>query len=96
MPPHRPDISLIVKDNETVAAQMLDEGNYVSAYLLMHALVESLLRLLLRKYDVKKSFSRLIDLYMLFLKSRDYSKPTFVKELMKFNKRRNRIVHELW
>ncbi|MCJ7484690.1 MAG: hypothetical protein MUQ25_00790 [Candidatus Aminicenantes bacterium] len=96
MPHHKPDISLILKDNEIAAAQMLDKGNYVSAYLLIHALVESLLRLLLREYASKKNFTHLIDLYKLYLKKENYSRPTFVKELVEFHKRRNRIVHELW
>ena len=42
------------------------------------------------------SFSELINAYRVFLTQKKYPFPTFVDELMQFNLRRNRIVHQLW
>jgi len=93
----RSNYSLIVKDNEQAAAEALAAGNFVQAYLLVHALIEALLRLFLRipeKKDV--SFANLIRQYRSYLEQQHYLFPTFIDELTKFNRRRNRVVHQLW
>lgn len=91
-PTHEP---AIVKDNETAVARSLAEGNYVQAYLLVHALTESLLRGVLDQSD-RSSFNDLIRAYELFLQHNHYPTPEFVDELTQFNRRRNRMVHELF
>jgi hypothetical protein len=88
--------SQIVKDNEQAIAQALNDGNYVQAFLLVHALVESLLRIFLKETNDRATFSNLIGSYKKFLKREHYSLPIFIDELTKFNQRRNRIVHALW
>jgi hypothetical protein len=93
----RPDFSIIIKVNENAAAQALADGHFVQAYLLVHALVEALLRLFLRippESDV--SFNNLIQKYLSYLDQERYPFPTFIDELTEFNRRRNRIVHQLW
>jgi len=92
----RPDFSFIIRDNESAAARALQEENFVYAYLLVHALVESLLRLFLRNHEEEKTFHGLIQEYKQFLLKQNYPEPTFLKELTKFNRRRNRIIHQLW
>jgi len=95
--PPRPDYSIIIKDNEQAAAQALADGNFLEAYLLIHALVESLLRLFLRIPERKPiSFDNLINKYRSYLDEEHYPSHTFTDELMQFNRRRNRIVHQLW
>jgi hypothetical protein len=92
----RPDFSIIIKDNEHAAAQALADGHFVEAYLLVHALIEALLRLFLgipKEKDV--SFDKLIKRYRDYLKEQHYPFPTFIDELTQFNRRRNRIVHRL-
>ena len=92
----RRDFSFIVRDNEAAVARALQEGNFVQAYLLVHAVLESLLRVFLQDHREKMTFEGLIETYRRFLSEHDYPQPTFVKELTEFNRRRNRIVHELW
>lgn len=93
----RPNFSIIVRDNEQAAAQALTDGNYVQAYLLVHALIEALLRLSLRvSEETDISFNNLIKKYQSYLESEHYRIPTFIDELTQFNRRRNRIVHQLW
>ena len=93
----RPDFSIIIKDNEQAAAQALADGHFVQAYLLVHALVEALLRLFLRIPEQKTvTFDNLIQQYRSYLERERYPFPTFVDELTQFNRRRNRVVHELW
>jgi len=93
----RPDFSIIIKDNEHAAAQALASGQFVQAYLLVHALIEALLRLFLHIPEGKNvSFDNLIKEYRSYLEEEHYPIPTFVNELTQFNRRRNRIVHCLW
>ena len=93
----RPDFSLIVSDNETATAEALARGDFVQAYLLVHALLEALLRLFLRiPADEDINFNGLIYKYRQHLEMADYPIPTFIDELVQFNRRRNRIVHQLW
>ena len=93
----RPDFSIIVRDNEQAAAQALADESFVQAYLLVHALIESLLRVFLRISEGKDvSFHNLIRKYQSYLKEQDYPIPTFMNELTQLNRRRNRIVHRLW
>ena len=89
--------SLIVSDNETATAQALTRGDFVQAYLLVHALLEALLRIFLRMpADEDINFNGLIYKYRQHLETADYPFPTFIDELTQFNRRRNRIVHQLW
>ena len=96
MPGPKPDYSLIIQDNEEAVAKSLQDGNYVQAFLLVHALIESLLRLFLDAGEGNLRFADLIGSYEEFLANENYPIPTFVDELTKLNQRRNRIVHELW
>ena len=91
-----PRFKSIVANNEQAAHQALGRGDYLQTVLLMHALVESLLRQFLHETGDKPSFAGLIKKYEDYLQSEGYPIPTFVKELTEFNKRRNRIVHNLW
>lgn len=91
-----PQFKSIVVDNEQAARQALDRSDYVQTFLLIHALVESLLRHFLHETGEKPSFAGLVKKYEEYLQSEDYPIPTFVKELTEFNRRRNRIVHNLW
>jgi hypothetical protein len=93
----RQDFSIIIKDNEQAAAQALADGHFVQAYLLVHALVEALLRLFLHIPEGENiSFAMLIGRYKSYLEQERYPIPTFVEELTQFNRRRNRVVHQLW
>ena len=92
----RPDFSIIIKDNEQAAAQALADGHFVQAFLLVHALVEALLRLFLRIPEEEDSFDKLIRKYRSYLDQERYPFPTFIDELTQFNRRRNRVVHQLW
>jgi len=91
----RPDFSFIVRDNEAAVAHALAAGEFIQAYLLVHALMESLLRVFLKVHE-ETTFHALIERYKGFLLEQGQPEPTFVKELAEFNRRRNRIVHQLW
>ena len=91
----RPDFTFIVQDNEAAAARAIAAGEFIQAYLIVHALIESLLRIFLKVHE-DTTFHALIDRYKRFLEEQKYPEPTFVKELTEFNRRRNRIVHQLW
>lgn len=79
------------------AAEALAARNFVQAYLLVHALIEALLRLFLRVPEENNaSFADLVEKYRSYLKQMNYPYPTFIDELIQFNRRRNRIVHQLW
>jgi len=94
----RPDLSIIIKDNEQAVAQALADGQFVQAYLLVHALVEALLRLFLRipEEDDEVRFHDLVRKYRSHLREEGYPSPTLIDELTQFNRRRNRVVHQLW
>jgi hypothetical protein len=85
----------IIKENESFARSAYEKGDYVLCFLLSHALVESLLRAFLSQTG-KESFNELIVAYEKFLKSEGQTELTFVNELTRFNRRRNKVVHELW
>lgn len=88
--------SLIVKDNESAVQAALQRGDDLQAFLLVHALVESLLRVFLNVHGDEMRFHDLIRKYQEHLSARSPGVSTFVNELTQFNRRRNRIVHELW
>ncbi len=44
----RQDYSFIVRDNEEAAARLITDGRYLEAFLLLHTLIETLLRVFLR------------------------------------------------
>ena len=85
----------IILDNEAAAQAAYQRGDYVSCFLLIHALIEALLRIFLSKSD-KENFTDLIKAYKKYLLQEGQTGQTFIKELTEFNKRRNRIVHQLW
>jgi len=90
------DFTIIIKDNENSVQTAFDRGDYLQAFLLIHALIESLLRQFLNENDEEVKFSTLINRYELFLKKEHYECKTLVNELTQFNRRRNRIIHQLW
>ena len=85
----------VIGENESVSRSAYDNGEYVLCFLLIHALIESLLRIFLNK-TAKESFHELIDDYSKHLQSQGQKVPLFVNELKEFNRRRNRVVHNLW
>ena len=92
----RLDFKLIIQDNEKAARQAFDRGDYLQAFLLIHTLLESLLRLFLKETEEEVKFSRLVKKYDHFLEDQNYPVKTLVEELTEFNRRRNRIIHQLW
>lgn len=90
------DLTPVVIDNESAVARAFAEKNYVQAFLLIHALIESLLRAFLGHEHKDDRFYDLIEAYKKYLSENNYSFPTFVTELSEFNRRRNRITHKLW
>jgi len=85
-----------VRDNEAAAALAFQQGHHIQVFLLLHALTESLLRVFLDDHSPKSSFSDLIRSYGEFLFQERYPRPEFVTDLTEFNRRRNRIIHDLW
>ena len=85
----------IVADNEAAAQAAYQRGDYVSCFLLEHSLIEALLRAFLGKTK-RENFDALIKAYETFLTQECQAGTTFVKELTAFNRRRNRVIHELW
>jgi hypothetical protein len=88
--------SVTIQDNESAVARSLADANYVQSYLLVHALTEALLRAVLGRDDDRLSFNDLINAYRMFLDQNNYPIPTFVDDLVQFNRRRNRIIHQVW
>ena len=93
---HTLDFSYIINDNENAATEAFNRGDYLQAFLLIHTLMESLLRLFLKEKDEEIKFSKLIKKYNNFLDNQKYPVKTLVKDLTVFNKRRNHIIHQLW
>ena len=85
----------IIEDNEAVAQAAYQRGDYIGCFLLIHSLVESLLRAFLTKTK-RESFNELITAYKKYLQRTDQQDSTFVDELTKFNQRRNRVIHGLF
>jgi len=85
----------IVEENESVARKAYERGDYVLCFLLAHSLVESLLKAFLTRTGSER-FEDLIRAYERFLQAEGQRQTTFVEELVQFNRRRNRVVHNLW
>ena len=68
----------------------------MDAFLLVHTLVEALLRAFLGVDKPCRSFNQLVAAYGTYLTDQGYPKAVFVGELQQLNQRRNRIVHQLW
>jgi hypothetical protein len=85
----------IVADNEGAAQAAYQCGDSVSCFLLVHSLIEALLRAFLGKAK-RGSFNDLIKAYEAFLMREDQSGATFTEELTEFNRRRNKVIHQLW
>lgn len=90
------DFSFIIKDNESAAQEALIRGDYLQAFLLVHALVESVMRIFLGIPDEDYKFNLLIEEYKKFLNQESPGISSFVEDLKQFNRRRNRIAHNLW
>lgn len=85
----------IVKDNEKAAKAALDREDWLQAFLLIHMLLESLMRIFL-KISGSSNFNDTIKEYKKFLDRESPGITSFVDELTQINRRRNRIVHNLW
>lgn len=92
----RSQFALVVADNERAVQVAIDRHDFVEAFLLIHTLTEALLRAFLKEEDKRLRFDDLVREYEKYLKAEHQAEPTFVKELREFNRRRNRIVHNLW
>ena len=68
----------------------------MDAFLLVHTVVEALLRDFLHVDKSRMNFNELVDTYGTYLTGKGYPKAVFDDELRKLNQRRNRIVHQLW
>jgi hypothetical protein len=87
--------SIILAENEYVARRAYDQGELVLCFLLTRTLIESLLRAFLNKFG-NESFNDLIIGFENFMKSEGQKDSVFIKELTKFNRQRNKVIHQLW
>jgi hypothetical protein len=71
----------IARDNEEAAQAALGQGDYLQAFLLVHALVEALLRAFLAEERENVNFSTLIKKYAVTLERCSPTMRTFVDEL---------------
>lgn len=85
----------VVAENEAVAREAYEWGDFIFCFLLIHTLIEALLRTFLGRTG-KNRFVDLIDAYKNYLKEEKQPEPVFVDELIQFNRRRNQLVHGLW
>ncbi len=85
-----------VQENEAELQRSMESGGYVQVVLLSHTLIESYLREFLGEKKEEVRFSYLIARYQKYLDGIKYPTPTFVEELTQLNRRRNRVVHQLW
>lgn len=85
----------VITENEAAARKSYERGDYVACFLMIHTLLETLLRAFVSRTG-KERFSDLVEAYQLFLKKEKQPEPVFVDELLQFNRRRNRVVHNLW
>ena len=90
------NFGFIVNDNEHGVKKAFDREDYLQAFLLIHTLMESLLRAFLNVTDDNFKFQQLIRKYKEFLNEENPGDKNFVNELTEFNRRRNRIIHSLW
>ena len=86
----------IVADNEAATLAAYQRDDYISCYLLIHSLIESLLRAFLSKTGRERFNDLVIIAYKKYLEDQGQQNLTFIDELLEFNRRRNRVVHELW
>lgn len=85
----------IIAENEAVAREAYERGDYIFCFLLIHTLIEALLHAFLGRTG-KERFADLINAYKNYLKEEKQPEPVFVDELIQFNRRRNTVVHGLW
>ena len=85
----------IISENENAARDAFNRGDYVICFLLIHSLIESLLRAFLGKTG-EETFNNLIKSFNKLMKSEGQNQSTFINELSELNRRRNRVIHELW
>ena len=85
----------VVSENESAARRAYERADYVLCFLLAPALVEALLRAFLSRTG-RERFDELITAYGTYLTGQGQSEPAFVEELTQFNRRRNRVIHNLW
>jgi hypothetical protein len=86
---------VIIKENENVARRAYDQGDFVLCFLLSHSLIESILRAFLKNFG-DGSFNDLIIDFENFMESEGQMDSAFIKELIKFNRQRNKVIHQLW
>lgn len=85
----------IIRENENAARDAFDKGDYVICFLLIHSLIESLLRTFLGiTRDI--TFNNLIKSFDKLMKNESQTESTFINELTELNRRRNRVIHQLW
>ena len=70
----------IIAENKTITRAAYERGDYVLCFLLIHSLIEALLRAFLSQTG-KESFNELIGLYKQYIKEQGQVRPTFVDEL---------------
>ena len=85
----------VAAENEAVAREAYERGDFIFCFLLIHTLIEALLRTFLGRTG-KERFADLIDSYKNYLKVEKQPEPVFVDELIQFNRRRNQVAHSLW
>lgn len=95
-------MSQIVKDLEIQAYRFWKKGDCYVAYLIFHSLIEGALRDFLNICpDTELRFCDLIDRLAKFLETPPYTQPKdpvhrTIDRLTKFNRARNKLVHNLW
>lgn len=95
-------MSQVVKDLETQAYKFWKRGDYYVAYLIFHSLIEGALRHFLNiSPDKELRFCDLIEQLAKFLRTFPYTQPESTirrttDTLTKFNRARNKIIHNLW
>jgi len=95
-------MSKIIQDLEKQAYKYWKNGDYYISFLLFHSLLEGALRDFLKiPFDKDLKFSELIDKLQIFLTTEPYKQPEeqpgeLTENLKKFNKARNKLIHNLW
>ena len=85
----------VVAENEAAAREAFQRGDYVFCFLLAHCLVGGLLRAFLGSTG-RERFDDLVRAYKRYMDAEGQPRIPFVDELAQFNRRRNRVIHNLW
>ncbi len=85
-----------IKDNEGAVARALQQGNYILSYLIVHSLIELLLRTFLCVPQEEESdFADLVKSYKEHMLSQHHADALFENELTQFNLRRDRFFAQI-